>query len=68
MGNLGPTEIIVILVIVVILFGAKRLPELGSSVGKSIKNFKSGMKEAQDDDETDASAGASTGPAPRDTH
>ena len=58
MANLGPTEIIVILVIVVLLFGAKRLPELGSSVGKSIKNFKSGMKEANEDD--DQTPGAAT--------
>lgn len=53
MGNLGPLEIGIILVIVIVLFGAKRLPDLGSSVGKSIKNFKSGMKEVQDSDTSD---------------
>lgn len=48
--NLGGTEVIIILVVVIILFGAKKLPELGSSVGKSITNFKRGLREAQDDD------------------
>lgn len=41
----GGPELIVILVIVILLFGAKKLPELGSSVGKSIKNFKKGIGE-----------------------
>lgn len=54
MPNLGGPEIIIILVIVVLLFGAKKLPELGSSVGKSITNFKAGMKDAQEDDEDTA--------------
>jgi sec-independent protein translocase protein TatA len=51
----GPFEIIVILVIVVLLFGAKKLPELGSSVGKSIKNFKKGVADT-DEDGADATA------------
>jgi sec-independent protein translocase protein TatA len=43
-------EWIWLLVVFVLLFGAKKLPELGSSVGKSIKNFKKGMEEAHADD------------------
>ena len=43
MFGLGPLELGIILAIVVVLFGAKRLPELGSGIGKAIKNFKSGM-------------------------
>ena len=43
MFGLGATELAIILVIVVILFGARRLPEIGSGVGKAIKNFKSGV-------------------------
>ncbi len=39
-GGIGITELVIILVIVIIIFGAKRLPELGSGVGKAIKNFK----------------------------
>ena len=43
MFGLGATELGIILVIVVVLFGARRLPEIGAGVGKAIKNFKSGM-------------------------
>ena len=43
MFGLGPLELGIILAIVVILFGAKRLPEVGSGIGKAIKNFKSGI-------------------------
>jgi sec-independent protein translocase protein TatA len=43
MFGLGATELAIILVIVVILFGARRLPEIGAGVGKAIKNFKAGV-------------------------
>jgi sec-independent protein translocase protein TatA len=43
-------EWVVILLIAVLLFGAKKLPDLGSSVGKSIRNFKKGMDEGREDD------------------
>ena len=39
-GPVGPTELILIVLIIVIIFGAKRLPELGKSLGEGIKNFK----------------------------
>jgi sec-independent protein translocase protein TatA len=42
-GNLGFMEILLILVVVLLLFGAKRLPEIGSSFGKSIREFKRGL-------------------------
>ena len=48
MGSLGPLELTLILVIVVLLFGAKRLPETAKSVGQSLKIFK---KSISDDDE-----------------
>jgi sec-independent protein translocase protein TatA len=51
MPNLGGPELIIIAAVFVLLFGAKKLPELGSSVGKSIKNFKRGMEEAHADEE-----------------
>lgn len=55
-------EWIIILVIALLLFGAKKLPDLGSSVGKSIKNFKAGMDEGRKDeagnDEVPAASGA----------
>ena len=43
MFGMGPMELGIILVIVVVLFGAKRLPEIGSGFGKAIKNFKAGI-------------------------
>jgi len=48
MFGLGTTEIIVIALVVIILFGAKRLPQLGSSMGKAITNFKKGISDAND--------------------
>lgn len=46
MGSLGPTELIIILVIVLLLFGAKKLPDLASSMGRSIKEFRKASEEA----------------------
>ena len=43
MFGLGFTEILIIVLIVALLFGARRLPELGSGLGKAIKNFKAGV-------------------------
>ncbi len=43
MFGLGITEIAVILLILVVIFGARRLPELGAGLGKGIKNFKEGV-------------------------
>jgi sec-independent protein translocase protein TatA len=47
-GNLGFTEIMVILLVVLLLFGAKRLPEVGASIGKGIREFKRSITETQD--------------------
>lgn len=43
MFGIGTTELLIVLAIVVVLFGARRLPELGQGLGKAIKNFKSGL-------------------------
>ena len=43
MFGIGATELLIVLGIVIVLFGARRLPELGSGVGKAIRNFKSGL-------------------------
>lgn len=48
-GNLGFTEIMLLLVIFLLVFGAKRLPEIGSAMGKGIREFKKSMKEVTDE-------------------
>ncbi len=48
MGNLGFTEILLICVVVLLLFGAKRLPEVGASIGKGIREFKRSLTDTQD--------------------
>ena len=50
LGGIGAPELVVILVIVLVLFGPKRLPQLGSSLGKTVKNIREGM-ESEDDAE-----------------
>jgi sec-independent protein translocase protein TatA len=52
MFGLGYQELLIILVIVLILFGANRLPELARSLGSSVKEFKKGVNEAKVDDAT----------------
>ena len=51
-GPVGPTELILIILIVVIIFGARRLPELGKSLGEGIKNFKKSVTSKEKESET----------------
>ena len=51
MGNLGPTEIILILLVLVLLFGAKKLPELARGSGRALRIFKAETKGLMDDDD-----------------
>lgn len=63
--NLGPFEIIVILIVALLIFGPKNLPKLGSALGKTVKNVREGMegddsdkensdsKKSDDDDDSD---------------
>jgi len=48
-GGIGMTELIIILVIVLVIFGAGKLPEVGSALGKGIKNFKSSVNDSRED-------------------
>jgi sec-independent protein translocase protein TatA len=52
MFGLGMQELIIVLIIVVVLFGATRLPELGKGIGQAIKNFKKGVSEPDEIDVT----------------
>ena len=47
--NLGATEVIIIAVVILLLFGGKKIPELMKGLGKGIKNFKEGMNEVTDE-------------------
>ncbi len=50
MGGLGFPELVVIMVIALIIFGPKKLPQLGESMGKAIRNFKDAMNEGLAED------------------
>ena len=50
MPSLGFPELIVVLLIVIVIFGANRLPGLGRGIGSAIKNFKDGMKDDKDEE------------------
>lgn len=49
MFGIGMPELIIILIIILIIFGAGKLPEIGSGIGKGIKNFKKATREKQDE-------------------
>lgn len=51
--NLGVTELLIILMVLLLVFGAKRLPEIGSSMGKGIREFKRSIKDVQNSIESD---------------
>lgn len=50
LGPIGPTELIIALVIILLLFGAKRIPELARGLGSGVKEFKAGTREGQLED------------------
>jgi len=51
LGNIGPLEIIVVLIIALIVFGPKRLPELGRSLGRGIREFRGSVSGDRDEDD-----------------
>jgi sec-independent protein translocase protein TatA len=53
MGRIGMPELIIILAIVIIIFGANKLPQLGKGIGSAIKNFKDEMNTGKDDKDDD---------------
>ncbi len=64
MFGIGTTELLVVFGIVIVLFGARRLPELGSGVGKAIKNFKAGLSGKDEIDVTPQKEEVSEGKPP----
>ena len=64
MGKLGIPELVIILVIVILIFGANRLPEIGRGIGKGIRNFKDANK-GDDKDKDDPKGGTRVERPPR---
>ncbi|HUV95340.1 MAG TPA: twin-arginine translocase TatA/TatE family subunit [Anaerolineae bacterium] len=60
MPNLGPTELIIILVIVLLIFGAGKLASVGGALGRGIKDFRGAMKEGEASDEDEKQPDAAT--------
>ncbi|MBP1606048.1 MAG: tatAd 1 [Acidobacteria bacterium] len=52
MGSLGLPEVIVILFIVILIFGANRLPDIGRGIGRGIRNFKDAVRDGREDETT----------------
>ena len=55
MFGLRPIELLLILAVIIVLFGAKRLPQLGSAIGESMKGFKRSMRDLHEEHEAAAS-------------
>lgn len=63
MGNIGPLELAIVLVIVLLIFGPKRLPSLGRQLGSGMREFKDSITGSRkDDDDEDAVAGLPPAP------
>ena len=63
--NFGTTEILLIVAVLFLLFGATRLPQLAKSLGQSRKAFKEGMREAEEDDAAERARIAAKPPTPQ---
>lgn len=62
MPSLGVPELMIIFLIIVVLFGASRLPQIGKGLGEGIRNFKKGMKAGDDPDQIEEKAGSPRNP------
>lgn len=61
MGGIGIWQLLIILLIVIMLFGTKRLKNLGSDLGGALKGFKTAIKEDDEDDKTDEESDTADG-------
>jgi sec-independent protein translocase protein TatA len=64
LGNIGPLEIGIVLVVALLVFGPKRLPELGNSLGRSIREFRSTVSGVKNDESVKALSAPTSTPAP----
>jgi sec-independent protein translocase protein TatA len=55
MASIGPTEIIIVLIIVILLFGVGRIGKIGGELGKSIREFRQGLRGGEDDNKPKSS-------------
>ena len=60
MGNIGLAELVVLLVVILILFGPGKLPEVGKALGKAVGEFRRGIREGLDDKDTSKSDSTTT--------
>ncbi len=67
MFGMGPWEIVLILVVVLLVFGAKRIPEIAQSLGKGITEFKRGVKDVQSEIENNVNTAPPPEPQPTQT-
>ena len=58
LGNIGAGEIVIVALVVLLLFGGKKIPELMKGLGKGVRSFKDGMKEIEKDIDLDADTDA----------
>ena len=58
LGNIGATEIIIIALIILLLFGGRKIPEMIRGIGKGIRSFKEGMKDINEEIKKDSDASA----------
>lgn len=65
MGNIGPWQLLIVALLILLLFGARRLPELARGLGSSLRIFKAETKEMMDDDKKSAPPQVGSGTAER---
>jgi sec-independent protein translocase protein TatA len=65
--NVGPVEIAIVVLVIVLLFGAKRLPELGSGLGRGLREFKDGITATKRDEGEKEALSATTSGASRES-
>ena len=63
--GIGATEMLILVIVLLVVFGPKRLPEIGRSLGKGMRDFKTSVSAVTDDDDSATSAAPRSTPAPQ---